>query len=205
MLTNNDFMMHTNSFSMPHDHQKLKMSMFNHLLSLIPVFPREYIIACIGTDRSTGDALGPLVGAYLNEYKPRHLTVYGSLHEPIHATNLGDYIVEINANHRNPYIIAVDACLGKGSSIGNITINNGPLKPGAALNKQLPTIGDIHITGVVNVSGFMEYTVLQNTRLSLVVDIAKSIASFLLMVDQQLTHPFVQPSIPLQHSEEIKS
>ncbi|MFY9218842.1 MAG: DUF1256 domain-containing protein, partial [Tepidanaerobacteraceae bacterium] len=41
----------------------------------------------------------------------------------------------------------------------------GSLKPGAGVNKKLPPVGNFHITGVVNVGGFMEYLVLQNTRL----------------------------------------
>ena len=50
-------------------------------------------------------------------------------------------------------------------------------KPGAGVNKQLPEVGDIHITGIVNVSGFMEFFVLQNTRLNLVMKMAKTIAN----------------------------
>ena len=53
----------------------------------------------------------------------------------------------------------------------------GPVKPGAGVNKELPAVGDIHITGIVNVSGFMEYFVLQNTRLHLVMKMAKTIAN----------------------------
>jgi len=40
----------------------------------------------------------------------------------------------------------------------------------------LPPIGDAYVTGVVNVGGFMEYLVLQNTRLSLVIKMADAIA-----------------------------
>ncbi|MFP3381143.1 DUF1256 domain-containing protein, partial [Bacillus sp. SIMBA_069] len=52
----------------------------------------------------------------------------------------------------------------------------GALKPGAGVGKELPPIGDASITGVVNVGGFMEYFVLQNTRLSLVMKMATQIA-----------------------------
>ena len=41
-------------------------------------------------------------------------------------------------------------------------------KPGAGVNKDLPPVGDLYITGVVNVGGFMDYLVLQNTRLYLI-------------------------------------
>ncbi|MFT8319315.1 MAG: DUF1256 domain-containing protein [Bacillus sp. (in: firmicutes)] len=36
-------------------------------------------------------------------------------------------------------------------------------------------VGDIHITGIVNVSGYMEFLVLQSTKLSLVLKMANSI------------------------------
>jgi len=36
------------------------------------------------------------------------------------------------------------------------------------VNKNLPTVGDAHITGIVNISGFMEYMILQNTRLNII-------------------------------------
>lgn len=165
------------------------------IISWFPDIPREYVIVCIGTDRSTGDSLGPLTGTFLHDHKPRHLSVYGTIHDPVHATNLDTYIELINKQHRNPYIIAVDACLGKSTSVGNIIIGKGALKPGAALNKSLPQIGDIHLTGVVNVSGFMEFSILQNTRLSVVVDMAKQVANLLMMIDNRLQHNITAPAI----------
>ncbi|MNY42755.1 hypothetical protein D3C86_1776740 [compost metagenome] len=51
------------------------------------------------------------------------------------------------------------------------------MRPGAGVNKQLPPVGDIHMTGIVNVGGFMEYFVLQNTRLSLVMQLGDKIVS----------------------------
>lgn len=180
---------------MPHTHPLLAENTSNKIISWLPSLPREYVVVCIGTDRSTGDALGPLVGSFLSDLDPKHITVYGTLHQPVHAQNLESHIREIHAKHRIPYIIAIDACLGKSSSIGNLSIGKGPLKPGAALKKDLPKIGDIHITGVVNMSGFMEYTVLQNTRLSIVVDMAKSISNILVMLDQQLSFQHTQAAI----------
>jgi putative sporulation protein YyaC len=62
-------------------------------------------------------------------------------------------------------------------NVGVIQVLDGPVKPGAGVNKELPAVGDIHITGIVNVSGFMEFFVLQNTRLNLVMKMAKTIAN----------------------------
>jgi len=178
-------------------------TMGEQIISLLPELPREYVVVCIGTDRSTGDALGPLTGTFFSELKPKHTTIYGTLHHPVHAANLHDYINMIEDKHRNPFIIAIDACLGKQSSIGQLILGNGPLKPGAALNKPLKPIGDLHIIGVVNVSGFMEHTILQNTRLSLVTDMAKQIALVLDNIDQQLTYQYSLPAVTLKRKKTI--
>lgn len=140
---------------------------------------RNVVVVCIGTDRSTGDCLGPLVGSSLSKWDSPLFHLYGTLDEPVHAMNLQDTLNKINEAHHNPYIIAVDACLGQSSSVGCIQVVNGPLKPGAGVNKELPPVGDIHLAGIVNVGGFMEYFVLQNTRLSLVMRMSEMIASSL--------------------------
>lgn len=137
---------------------------------------REIIVLCIGTDRSTGDSLGPLVGTKLLEKGGNYYSIFGTLNEPVHAKNLESTLEKIFHTHTNPFLIAVDACLGKSSSVGYLTVSKGPLKPGAAVNKKLPSVGDISITGIVNVSGFMEMVVLQNTRLSIVMNMANIIS-----------------------------
>lgn len=137
---------------------------------------RPIVILCIGTDRSTGDSLGPLVGTMLAKRRLDGITIYGTLEQPVHAMNLHDTLIEINERFRHPFVIAVDACLGQSSSIGTVQVGDGPMKPGAGVNKDLPQVGDIHVTGIVNVGGFMEYLVLQNTRLSIVMRLAELIA-----------------------------
>lgn len=151
---------------------------------------KQIVVVCIGTDRSTGDSLGPQTGTYLSKLNPKHLIVLGTLHEPIHALNLEETIIQINSLYENPFIIAVDAALGKTTSIGNITCISGPIRPGAAFDKNLPAIGDVSLTGVVNSSSLLDYSVLQCTRLSLVYDMAKTLSSILYQVDLRLdSHP----------------
>ncbi|RFU62500.1 spore protease YyaC [Peribacillus glennii] len=148
------------------------------LLALLPEGRiQPIVIVCIGTDRSTGDSLGPLVGTFLQEKATSHFFVYGTLDEPIHAMNLEEKLAEIRTTHVNPFIIGVDACLGRLKSVGVVQVGEGPVKPGAGVNKELPSVGNAHITGIVNVSGFMEFMVLQNTRLNLVLKMAKTIAN----------------------------
>lgn len=134
------------------------------------------IVLCIGTDRSTGDALGPIIGTLLCDKQLPGLCVYGTLEQPVHATNLREVITPLSAKQGDALVLAVDACLGKSENIGVITVGTGSLRPGAGVNKELPAVGDAYITGVVNVGGFMEYFVLQNTRLYLVYRLAQTIA-----------------------------
>lgn len=139
---------------------------------------KELVILCIGSDRSTGDALGPLVGYKLEPiislYKDTY--VLGTLEEPVHAKNLKEKIDYIYKNFSKPFVIAIDASLGRVDRIGYLNIKDGPLSPGLGVNKILPKIGNISITGIVNVGGVMEYVVLQNTRLSLVMKMAEIIS-----------------------------
>ncbi len=138
----------------------------------------ELVMLCIGTDRSTGDALGPIVGHRLSDslLKYNYVHIHGTLNDPIHAKNLQENLEIIYDSLKNPFIIAIDACLGKVDRIGYIAINEGPLKPGAGVNKNLPAVGDISIIGIVNLGGYMEYLILQNTRLSLVMKMADTLA-----------------------------
>lgn len=137
---------------------------------------RPIVVVCVGTDRSTGDSLGPLIGTSLSKYKSPHFSLFGTLEDPVHAMNLDDTLIEINQRFHKPFVIGIDACLGQVSSVGSIQVGMGPVRPGAGVNKDLPPVGDIHITGIVNVGGFMEYFVLQNTRLHLVMKMADIIA-----------------------------
>ena len=139
---------------------------------------RDLVFLCIGSDRSTGDALGPLVGYKLSKslLSYDNIHIYGTLNEPVHAKNLENNIELIYSNHKNPFIIAIDACLGRIGRVGYISIGEGPLSPGAGVNRNLPPVGDIHIMGVVNLGGYMQYMVLQNTRLNLVMKMAEIIS-----------------------------
>lgn len=73
-------------------------------------------------------------------------------------------------------MIAIDACLGSLNHVGHISVGKGPIKPGAGVSKDLPPVGDMFVTGIVNISGFMEYMVLQNTRLRTVMKMADIIS-----------------------------
>ncbi|MEW5762492.1 MAG: spore protease YyaC [Bacillota bacterium] len=144
------------------------------------------VLLCIGTDRSTGDSLGPLVGWKMSQLRQSFFTVYGTLEEPVHAANLEEKLAEIQRAHPGKVVIAVDASLGGIDNVGFISVGNGALEPGAGVRKKLPLVGDVHITGVVNVGGYMEYIVLQNTRLSTVMRMAGVIVEALKRVAHEM-------------------
>lgn len=175
------------SLKMSHTESHIHSAVTNRIVDfLTPITAESTItVVCVGTDRSTGDCLGPLVGSSLAKYNNPHFKVFGTLDEPVHAVNLADTLQHIDKHVLNPFIIGIDACLGQTSSVGNIQVASGPVRPGAGVHKQLPPVGDMHITGIVNVGGFMEYFVLQNTRLSLVMKLSDIIASSLHMAIKQ--------------------
>ncbi|AUS10292.1 spore protease YyaC [Laceyella sacchari] len=169
----------TYPFRVEHTHPMADEEFANQLAFACRSFApyHDIVCVCVGTDRSTGDALGPLVGSALRKDPPPGLLIYGTLDDPVHALNLEETLENISSAHPHSLVIAVDACLGHFKSVGSIQLGLGPLKPGAGVNKSLPEVGNIHITGIVNVSGFMEYFVLQNTRLSLVMNMAEIIST----------------------------
>lgn len=147
---------------------------------------RRLVYLCIGTDRSTGDALGPLVGERLSGQIGSLAEVLGTLRDPVHASNLQEAVESLRNRAPQAVVVAVDACLGRSESVGTITVGRGALTPGAGVNKTLPEVGAAFITGTVNVGGFMEYFVLQNTRLHLVMRMAETIAAGMLLAARSL-------------------
>jgi putative sporulation protein YyaC len=139
---------------------------------------RPIVVVCVGTDRSTGDSFGPIVGTKLQAmHHLRDISIYGNLNDPVHAVNLSSVLEIIQEAHQTPpFILAVDACLGKFDHVGHLILEKGPLRPGAGVKKSLPAFGDYTLTGVVNVCGFMEYFVLQNTRLGIVMRMSDVVA-----------------------------
>ena len=158
---------------------------------------QEIIILCIGSDRSTGDSLGPLIGYKLSKFAFNNVFIYGSLNNPINAVNLEFAITFIKNFHSNPYIIAIDASLGRNDHVGCITLAEGPLRPGLGVKKELPKVGSLHITGIVNAAGSKDNLLLQTTRLSTVMTLADVITAGFVETfrDNKLNvYPYSQPS-----------
>lgn len=141
---------------------------------------KEIIILCIGSDRITGDSLGPLIGQQLSKHRWKNVYIYGTLDSPVHALNLSSVTANIKKKHPAALILAVDASLGSQKHIGYITVGVGAIQPGSGVHKNLPSVGDLYITGILNASGSFEHFLLQTTRLSLVIQMAGTITDGIL-------------------------
>ena len=118
--------------------------------------------------------------------------IYGTLDQPVHALNLAEVTAMVHTKHPNCLLIAIDASLGSKRHQEFVTIRKGALAPGLGVKKKLPPVGDISITGIVNLSGAFEHFVLQTTRLATVIQLADTIVSGILIAHRQYfgTHRF---------------
>lgn len=146
--------------------------------ALLALWPRgrDLQVVCVGTDRSTGDAFGPLVGTAL---QAAGVDAHGTLDDPIGSSNLSRRVLAMRDG--SAFLLAVDATLGHMEHVGLLSVRGGPVVPGAGVNKVLPPVGDACLLGCVNVGGFMEYFVLQNTRLHTVMQMAEVAAAGIIL------------------------
>jgi len=131
----------------------------------------EMWFLCIGTDRSSGDCLGPWVGTMLAEAGFANVT--GTLEEPCDA---GKLLAVLPGLPRGRRVLAIDACLGRPESVGSFLVARKPLLPARSVGKHLPPVGDFSIAGIVNEAGPKPYWSLQTSSLRLVMSMARAIA-----------------------------
>lgn len=133
------------------------------------------VFLCIGSDRVTGDSLGPMVGSSLEKKYKKSIPVFGTLEMPVHALNLENTVNKIHETFCGHPVIAVDASFGTRQHLGYITAGKGSLCPGAGVDKTLCEVGDFFVTGIVASFSPFSHLVLQTTRLSTVMPLASQI------------------------------
>lgn len=152
----------------------MNKNLVQDLQSAINAVQKPYnkiIFFCIGTDRSTGDSYGPLVGHMLKQkLNNPNVEIYGTLHNPVHAINIEENLNTIDTE--NNLVIAIDAALGDKEEIGEIKIKKY-VRPGKGVGKKLPNVGDIGIIAIVNGEDLLD--LINSIRLSLVYDLALEI------------------------------
>jgi len=153
-------------------HKLNAADLFPFFQDIAEMHPAEEVtFLCIGTDRSTGDALGPLTGSRLIEWGFSH--VIGTLPFPCDADNLITRMAAIPMNHT---IIAIDACLGSPLALGYFWVSNEPLQPAQSMGLLLPAVGHYSLAAVVDINGPKPYQTLQTTPLYRVMTMADQIA-----------------------------
>ena len=145
---------------------------------------RGVVFLCIGTDRSTGDSLGPLIGYKLRKMEVSGASVFGTLERPVHAMNLEDYVRVIQSCYHDCLVVAVDGSVGTREHIGYLTLGKGVLKPGLGVSKELQAVGDIFITGIVGSCSSYDPLMLQSVRLSVVMRMADCISRSIGIVEK---------------------
>ena len=140
---------------------------------------RDIVILCIGSSQIVGDSVGPMVGDYLVSMGVKAY-VYGTMAHPVNAKNLETYVSMVNSYHRNSIMVVVDATVGDKRDVGEVKINSDGVKPGGAINRNLPRIGDIGVLGVVAKRSKSLITALMNVDIKVVESIALKIGRLLM-------------------------
>ena len=107
------------------------------------------VVICIGSDKVSGDMLGPLVGSALRDEYDLSCPVYGAVGESVNGLNLSEYLALLKERHFADSVIAVDAALGKADDVGRIRLKRGGIRAGGAMEKSFERVGDVGIVGVV--------------------------------------------------------
>ncbi len=142
------------------------------------------VYMCIGTEKVFSDSLGPRVGTLLNQTMKKPAFVYGLCEQNITAENLLYCYNFIRALHPESRIIVVDAAVGAAEQIGKIQICDGGILPGAATNKNLPSVGDVGIVGIVAERGLNDFYTLNTEKDRLVGEAAQFIANAIVAAER---------------------
>ena len=78
----------------PNSYMEIRDYLYNNLKDILHS-NRDIIFICIGTDRCTGDSLGPLIGYKLKNISKNKIHIYGSLETPVHSKNLIEIIISL--------------------------------------------------------------------------------------------------------------
>lgn len=140
----------------------------DQLRMYVPTFNADrYVFFCVGTDRNTGDSIGPFIGTELEKIG---FNVIGTIDRPVHALNMDERIKEIPKYKR---VVAIDASVTSSAEValGSVNLVKGGLAPGAGLKLGFGKVGELSI--YCNVSGLYSTQkktdeMLGNVRLSLI-------------------------------------
>lgn len=156
----------------------------NDLAKVLPD-SSSVVYMCIGCDKVLSDSLGPRVGSLVQQKMKKPIFIYGLLNNNISAVNLVTAYKLIKTFHSDKKIVVIDAAVGEKSQIGAISFSQKPLKPGSATNKNLPSIGDYSIMGIVASNGLSDFYTTTYDKLVLIEQMAQVISEAIVNSDFQ--------------------
>ena len=132
------------------------------------------VIICVGSDLIIGDSLGPIVGNELIK-RLNNVYVYGTLDNPIPAKETNVVYNNVKKLHPKSQILVVDAAVGSKNDVGTIKVTDKGIKPGLGVNKDLKTLGDVSIIGIVAEKQNELNSLFYQTRFSLIYRLSQEI------------------------------
>lgn len=167
--------METKSFSFSTFNDYASDGIFQSLVECNP-HNKKPIFICIGSDLVLGDSLGPLVGTFLKN-KNIQSYIYGTLNFPITAKEVEYARTYLKQMHPSSIAIAIDAAVGTADDVGLVRVLNKGIKPGLGVNKNLGTVGDLGIVGIVAGKSLQNHNLFNLTRLNLIYKMAEKISN----------------------------
>lgn len=140
------------------------------------------LFLCIGSEKISGDSLGPMVGTLLKEKYKVPYPVIGTEEHPVNGINISRYKEHIKKYFPTHKIVAIDAALGEEKDLWSIRFREGGIKAGGAVGTNNTMIGDVGILGVVGEKGVNAMQTLLNASFPSVVNLAERIANTILDV-----------------------
>ena len=133
------------------------------------------VIVCVGTDKISGDSLGPMVGSMLRAAGVP-CPVYGVEGATVNGVNLDRYREFLASRYAGVPVIAVDAALGEADEVGQIRYRKGGVCAGGALGRRTEGLGQLAVLGVVGRRGEDALSALLEAPLAVVERLAERIA-----------------------------
>ena len=131
------------------------------LRRIIP-WKKNVVFFCVGSDKTTGDAFGPLVGTMLRR---NGFNVIGHLHKTVYGDAVQDYIYD---PPRNSFVVGIGAVNSQTVKQGILEITDRPLIP--VSNKRL-FVGEASISyAVCNVPDDFLFVKLSTISLAFIMD-----------------------------------
>lgn len=136
----------------------------------------KLLFLCIGSEKISGDCIGPIVGTLLKEKYRIPYPVLGTEDNSVNGANIRAYRDNIKKYFPDYKIIAVDSAVGDDKDLWTLKIREGGVRAGGALNPSVEYYGEVGILAVVGSKSGNVLDNLLSAPYSKIVDFAERIA-----------------------------